>query len=891
MRQGLRKFLHLPRSADRIRDDVDDEIRFDLDMRTQALMREGLDPDEARRRALTEFGNVEATRRYCEAIDRQVEADQRRSDRLGDLRSDLVLAARSMRRAPAFAVIVLATLALGIGANTTIFSIVRRTLIAPLPYRDPAALYRLYTTPTVGSSDTDKLSAVELAELSNTSRSVTGVAQFGNYGGATYTDGQIAEPWQSAQVSLSFFDVLGVAPALGRRFLDDDIAAGAEPVVMLGHAIWQRVFAGDPGIVGRTVQLNDRDYRVVGVLPRTFVGPTFTADVLLPLNTPGVLRNARANRARVWRSVVRLHDGATLEAFASELALVRSRVASQYPEFATAGAIRPVPLHTAMLDGGKSVLLLVMAGAALVLVVTCVNIAGLFLSRATRRHREVSLRVALGASRGRLMRQLLTESVVYAVSGGLLGVLLAVMTKETVVGFAGSSLPPLGEVQIDSAVLAFAAAVSVLCGLLFGLLPAMAAVSGDPRNALAETGSRTSSQGRSGARGTRVLVAAQLALAVVLVIGAGLLVRTFVTLVNADVGYRADASTITFRVNLPGSRYDDANTRAGFTESFVERVRELPGVLAAGYTAVAPWNGGLMTVGFQVDGRTIDDTDIPNVEYATASDGFFDALGIPLRAGRAFNAADRLGSAPVIVVSESVVRRFWPGASPLGARVRLGTGSSGADEIFEVVGVVGDVRPGVMAEKNATVYVSERQRVGFGGEFAIHTAGDAMVLLPAIRQVLRELDPRLPIFRPRPMQAVLEGEAARQRLAMILMGAFAALALVLSSMGLYGVLAYAVAGRAREFGIRSALGARRSTILALVFRQGMVTTVAGVICGVVIAAMATRFLGSLLVGISAHDAMTFALAPLLLFVVAALACVIPAWTATRVQPVDALRSE
>ena len=314
----------------------------------------------------------------------------------------------------------------------------------------------------------------------------------------------------------------------------------------------------------------------------------------------------------------------------------------------------------------------------------------------------------------------------------------------------------------------------------------------------------------------------------------------------------------------------------------------MPGVSAAGYTAVGPWNGGLMSVRLRIEGQSTDEVNVPQVEYATASDEFFTALGIPLKSGRVFGPGDRAGSAPVLVISESVARRFWPGSSPLGSRVFLSEGQ-GNSEAFEVIGVVGDVRPNVMADANATIYVTERQWPGNGGEFVVRRAGDATALVPAITQVLRELDPKLPLIRARTMQDVLHAAAARQRLAMILMGAFAALTLVLASLGLYGILAYAVAGRTREFGIRSALGASRSSILGMVFRQGMGTAIAGVAAGVFIAAAASQYLGSLLVGVSAHDAVTFVFASLLLIVVAALATVLPALSATRVQPVDALR--
>ena len=836
MRGGLRRFLRLPRSPRRIRADVDEELRFEIEMRARDLMRQGLDAAAAHEQSVAEFGDLDATRRYCEEVDMETERTARRANLLSDLRSDAAIAWRAMRRAPAFAAVVFTTLALGIGANTTVFSVVRRVLIAPLPFREPDRLYRLYTTaPATTEIDDDKLSAVELADLATESRSLAGVTQFGNYGGVTYTDGQTAEPWATVAVAPNFFDVLGIRPALGRAFDDDDVARGTQPVVLISYALWERAFGGDAQVIGRKVELDNAAFTVVGVLPKTFVGPAFRTggvfapDALVPLNVPGLLRQ-RNNHGRMWRAVARLKTGVAPAAFESELALLRPREAARYPDLKNAGAIRPVPLHDAMVGPAGLILELVMAGALLVLVITCVNIAGLFLSRAAARRRELGVRAALGAGRGRLVRQVLTESLLYGIAGGVLGIALAMVMKGALLGIAGAVLPHVGEVDLDRSVLAFAAVVSIGCGLAVGLVPALAATRVDMRDALGDSGGRASSAGRSRIRGSAVLAAAQIAFAMVLLIGAGLLVRTFVTLVRRDVGYGTDDRMLTFHVNLPPARYTDAGARVAFLAGFVDRVRALPGVAGIGYTFVSPWNGGWMHVGFRIEGRQVDDNNVPSIAYATASDDFFSSLGVPLKAGRVFQPSDRVGSTPALVISESVARRFWPNASPIGARVRLDKGlPADSATVWEIVGVVGDVRPDVTSDIVPTLYVSEGQRAGYGGEFVVRGRGDANALLPALKLALHDLDASVPLTYARTLRTVLRDSIARQEVTMSLMGAFAVLALLLATLGVYSVVSNSVVARTREFGIRSALGARRETILMLVLRQGFATTVVGVV--------------------------------------------------------------
>jgi len=884
------RFLRLPRSAARVRADVDDEIRFDIDMRAHELTRRGVRADAARARAVAEFGDIEATRRYCEEIDMQIEADVRRSQLIDDARADLLVAWRAMRRAPAFAAVVLLTLALGIGANTAVFSVVRRVLIAPLPFRAPEQLFRLYAVPSTAGADDDKLSAAELSELAAESHSIAGLTVFGNYGGFTYTDGQTAEPWQTVSVAPNFFDVLGMKPVLGRAFMRGDGIRGGKLVLILSYAIWQRVFGGDRNVIGKTVLLNAIPFAVVGVLPETFVGPTFSADVLLPWDFDATAQNPVASQRRMWRSVVRLREGVSLEQFRSEIEVLRPRVQARNPEIKNAGTFRPVELHEAIVGRTGPVLIMVMIGALVVLVVACVNIAGLFLSRAVARRRELGVRAALGAGRGRLVRQVLTESLVYGAVGGIFGVALSVGLKDVLVAVAGSVLPQFGEVRIDMSVLVFALVLSIASSLVFGLLPALAATRVDVRTALGDGAARSASHGKAAARGSRTLVSAQIAFAVVFVVVAGLLTRTFVVLLRTNLGYTASEQQATFMLNI-GGRFREPAARSAFATSLIERLHALPGVRAVGYTAVSPWNGGLMQVGFRVDGRAVDANAVPKIEFASASPEFFSAAGIPVRMGRAFNTNDRAGSPPVVVISESVARRFWPNENPVGARVHLDDALGDSTAVPEVVGVVADVRPSATDDIQSTVYMPADQAHVYGNEFVLRADGDARPLLPMIKQSVHELDARIPLINPRTMHDMLADSVRRQQLAMGLMGAFAILALVLAALGVYGIMAYGVAARRREFGIRSALGASRAAILWLVLRQGLLTAMLGVAAGVLGAAALSRFVGSMLSGVSTHDTMTFVAAPTLLAIVAIVACAVPARSATKVQPVEALRLE
>lgn len=878
-----RRFLQLPsRTAARIQADVDEELRFELDMRAAELVAQGVSEPEARRRAVAEFGDLERTRRVCADEDRQAQRGERRARWLAELGQDARLAARGLRRTPGFTLVVLLTLALGIGANTAVFSVVRTVLLDRLPYHEPDRLVRLYGATPDRPDARGMLTPADIADLERTP-ALRAVAPFGNASGYTFVGEGGAEVWQGMSVGSGFFPLLGAPALLGRAIDARDTEPGAPPVVMLSHALWQRAFGGDPGVVGRDVPLGGRTYTIVGVMGPRFASPTFTAELWTPLDLRVALRDpAAARRLRVFRAVGRVADGATPARLRAELALVARQVRDPQPEPAS---VHAVPLRDAMVGDVRPVLLVVMGAAALVLLIACGNVAGLFLSRTIGRRRELAVRAALGAGRGRLVRQLLTESTLLALLGGALGVVLAYVGRDALVRVAAQLLPSLGEVPVDARVLAFAVALSVGCGLAFGLVPALAGTSLRLAGPLAESG-RGAAGGRLHASTGRVLVAAQITLAVVLLVCAGLLGRTLVAIERMGVGYDTTPRLLTMHVALAGDRYAEAGARQALWDELARRLRALPGVRSVGMAAITPWNG-VNPQPFAVDGRPA--TAGPQDAHATiVSEDYFAALGVPLLGGRAFTERDREGATPVALVSERLARERWPGTSPIGQRVRIGGEQA---PWREVVGVVADVRPYPTAELQATAYAPLRQTPPGSAALVVRSAVDAMALVTAIRATLRELDPALPLVGVRTTEDVLHEGLAAHRLPMVFSAIFALLALLMAALGVYGVLAYAVAARTREFGIRSALGARRGSVLALVLRQGLATASVGVAAGLLAAAAGARVLASLLVGVSAHDPLTFVLVPALLLGVALLACLLPALRATRVAPLEALRGE
>jgi len=885
-----RKYADVPRDDQRVQADVDDEIRFDIDMRVRDLVAQGMGADAAREQAVREFGDVDETRRYCASLDARTERAARRTAWIGDLREDVLLAWRGMRRAPAFALVVLVTLAMGIGANTAIFSVVRRVLIDRLPYRDANQLLRVYagTGPRGGS---DYLTARELVDLAD-APSLAGVAAFGSLGGATYYGDESTDMFSIASVTPNFFPVLGARAQVGRAIGEQDLAPDARPVVLLSDAIWQRVFGGDPRVVGRSIQLGPVSRSVIGVMPPDFESPTFTAEVWIPLDLrPFVADPVRSRTMRVLRGIARMKPDVSLDRVRSDGATISARWRDARPGSPDPVAPRVVPLRDAMVGDVGRALVAVMGAAIVVLVITCINIAGLFLARATARRRELAVRAALGAGRGRLVRQLLAESALYGIGGGALGVGLAFAAKRVLEVISAGSMPKFGEMHIDVALLVTTAIVSILCGVAFGLFPALVATRVDLKESLSES-SRSSSAGASRTRGRQVLVTTQIALAMVLMIGAGLLLRSFAALVTTDLGYTADNHVLTFRVEAPPSLPRDQAARNAFFVDLLTRIRALPGVRSAAFTDISPWNGP-NSVRPRIVAGSADDVDAPSAMYITATEDYFAATGTKILRGRSIRADDRPNAVPVALISDSLARRLFPAGNAIGSQILFeGGGGSSLDKWREVIGVVADVREMSSRSFMPAVYVSDWQEDPWRRpEFVVRTTGDAASIVPALRRMLREVSPRSPLLVPRTLREVMHLFIAPQELAMTLFTVFATIALALAALGVYAVMAYIVTARTREFGIRTALGAGRASVMLLVLRQGMVAAGIGCAAGLILSLAGARAIEGLIANVPAHDWITFVAAPIVLLGATLAACMIPAKVAVNVQPVEALRAE
>ncbi len=890
-RNPRRRFFQLPwRSAQRIRAEVDEELEFELDMRAAELARQGLAEDEARRRALADFGDIEATRRYCAESDIAAQRSEGRREWLSELAQDARLAWRGMRRTPGFALVVLATLALGIGANTAVFSVVRRVVMKPLPYANPERLVRLYGATARNPTAGNLLTPAQVADLRELP-TFSGIAPFGYYSGYTYTGDKRSEMWQGVTVSPEFFPMLGVRALLGRTIDARDVSELPAPVVVLGYALWQRSFGGDSSIVGRDVLLDGHPFTVIGVMPPTFIFPESSRDpeVWTPLDMRDAFRDPVAARRRpTLRVLAPLAGGVGPTELRSALDMLSKRERASYPELGEGSIIAAVPLHEDMVGSVSPILLLVMGAALLVLLIACVNVAGLFLWRAIARQRELAVRAALGAGRGRLLRQLLTESALVGLAGGAIGVALAHAAKHLMVAGLTTLLPTMGDLSIDTGVLLFAVALSVLCVMAFGILPALAGTDFRLQGTLGES-TRTTG-GRSSSRMGRALVVAQVALSVVLLVTAGLLGRTLVSLERTGIGLSTGSDRLTFNVALSTPKYSDRARWLEFFDALGETIGDLPSVQSVAMVTVAPWAG--YTVGgadsIFADGLAAGASDFDMASQVTVSADYFAMIGIAIRSGREFTARDRNDAPLGAVISEGVARRFWPGRDPIGQQLRLGGRNAPS---MEVVGVAAQVRERPDGQPMPTVYVPMSQHPVGWTSFVVRTRGDAMSIVPSIRRALYNLDPAIPLVGARTLDDVFADMIAWRRALLALVSSFALLALLLSALGVYNVMAYNVGARRREFGIRTALGARASSVLSLVLRQGMAMALLGTVIGLVLAAWVTSALAGLFVGVAPRDPLTFLTIALVLLTVSAIACLIPARRATRADPVEALRAE
>jgi putative ABC transport system permease protein len=805
------------------------------------------------------------------------------------IKSDLIYAVRGLRKKPLFTAAAVLTLALGIGANSAIFTVVSAVLLRPLPYPAPDRLMMLWThNPRQGYNK--DVSA--FPNFDDWSRQSASFERMSAYFGANFTLTQAGDPAQigGAIVTPGFFETLGVAPALGRTFGAREGAAGGDRVAILSHRIWQRRFGADPAIVGRTVMLNSISHEVLGVMPASFAHPE-TAAVWTPLAPSERLGPFLQSRTAYWLQVVgRLKPGIDRRAAQSEMDTIASALERQYPDANTGIGVRLVPMHEEIVGDVRQPLLILFGTAVLVLLIACANVANLLLARAAARQRELAIRTALGAGRRRLIAQLLTESLVLAAAGGAAGLLLAAWGIQALPSLAPSTLPRLTGVRIDTAVILYTLLASLVTGLVFGAAPALQSAAATAGEFLKERG-RAGSQGARGRRLRAAFAIAEVAVALVLVIGAGLLVRSFVAMNRVDLGFDP-RGILAVRLELPRARYSQDAQITAFFDDLASRLRALPGVESIGLgTSIvrAPASSTLSVHGRPAPAPSVRNLAVP---YDSVTPEFFTTLRIPLRRGRLFTSADGPAAPRVVVVNESLARRFFPYDDALGKRVTYDDPTDAQARWLTIVGIVADTRRGgVDREPRAEVYYPLTQLPDRRMYVLVRTSGDPLALVRPAQAQVWAIDANQPTASVRSVEAILADAQANRRFTTLLLGLFSIVALALAAIGIYGVIAYSTAQRVQEIGIRMALGASRTTVLTSVLKEAVVIGVVGLALGMAAALALTRFLSGLLFGVGARDPMTFVALPLGLLLVAVLAALIPATRAVRVNPLVALRGD
>ena len=887
-RTRIRHLLRAWLSRGRMERELDEELRAHLELEAEQARRHGHAPDEARRRAAVAFGGVERVKEECR--------DSWGVRFLETLAQDLRYGARSLRRNPGFTAVVIVTLGLGIGANTAVFSVVRGVLLRPLPYargQDVVALHQ--PAPNAGARDLG-FSVKEVHDYATQTPSLEDVVEYHSMN-FTLLGGPEPQRVRTGVVSARFFRLLGVEPILGRTFRDGEDELGAEPLLVLSHAYWQQKLGADPNVVGRTFEMNDRVHTVIGVLP-PLPGYPDANDVYMPASAcpfrtrPDILDN---RQVRGYQAFARVKRDASLERAQSDVALVAERLKKEYPDAYPKGVdptVTLVPVREEMVREARPTLLVLLGTVGLVLLIACANVANLSLARLSERGRELGVRAALGADRGRLLRQLLTESTLLATLGGLLGLGVAFLTRDALVQFITRFTPRADEVRIDGSVLAFTVAATVLTGLIVGSLPGLPAFE---RLAYAMAGDGRTTAGRGRERMRSALAVSQLALSFMLLIGAALMLRSFAKLQQVDAGFRSD-NVLTMTVDLNWSKYTtperqvDREQVLKVFEPLWQNVRAIPGVVSAGTSWTFPLNTTFSSNGsFMVEGLHESGQVLPRAEFRGASPEYFESLGVPLIHGRVFDSHDRDGAEQVVVVSRSLARRQWGAEEAVGKRLSIDDGQTWST----VVGVVGDVRQtGLAQEPPDLVYLPFAQFPGYTSTLFVRTTGDPAAIADQVRAQVSGLDPQAVVSNVRTLATIRQEALASPRLTAFLLGLFAFVALAISAAGLAGVLAYSVSQRTREIGIRMALGAAPESVLRMLLGQGLVSAVAmGLLVGLVGALGLSRLVSGLLFGVAPTDPACFVGSAVVLVLVALVASFLPARRATGIDPMLALRAE
>ena len=876
--------------------EIVEELTQHLDDRYAQLINSGVDAGEAFKTVVLELDDNNLLILGLKQLER---SENRNATALGepsppgrknivaDLWQDLRYALRMLLKNPGFSAVAIIALALGIGANSAIFSVVNTVMLRPLPYKDADRLVMVWEDASKHGYPRDTPAAANYIDWRDQNQVFEGMAAIADQS-FNLTNAGDPERVEGRRVSANLFPLLGVEPELGRVFRSEEDQPGANRVAILSHRFWHRRFGADPGIAGKTVTLNGESVVVVGVMPSEFQFPTREDELWVPI---GFTQAEAANRGRHYLQVLaRLKPGVTVQQAQSEMSTIATRLQQQYPEANTDLGAAVVPLHEQVVGDIKPALMVLLGAVGLVLLIACANVANLLLARAAVRQKEIALRVALGASRFRLIRQFLTESVLLGVIGGALGLALAVAGLKLLTAFIPPNIPQIKAITIDGRVLGFTVMVSLVTGLIFGLVPAIQSSLLKPIETLKEGGRDSTGTGGNRIRG--FLIISEVAVSLILLIGAGLLINSFLRLRNVDPGFRTE-NLLTMKVVLPDLKYREPAQRAAFYTDLTRRLESVPGVKSAAVTTNLPLYRQGNSIGITVEGKPEPPPGHPLIVVTRIiSPRYFETMSIPLLAGRHLTDQDTATSPNVVVISEAMARKHWPGEDPIGKRIAPGSVQS-PEDWCTVVGMVKDVRQfDLIAEPRPQMYFSYQQAGFFAPrDLVVKTDVDPLSLAGTVRKTVWEVDKDQPVSNIATMDDIVAESVARQRFSMLLLAIFAGLALLLAAVGIYGVMSYTVAQRRGEIGIRMALGAGKLDVLKVTVGRSLKLVLIGVAVGLAGAFMLTRLMESLLFGVRATDPATFAAISFLLIAVALIASYVPARRATRVDPLVALRYE